>query len=310
MGQYVKLSIAGGTVVAVLVIVFLVVNFTSPFETPTPPMVEDAMTEPQPLASLEQEPPAVVPEVVATAEPEVKPIPAEAVEALTRTLSTHPRFSMWLVHDDLLERFVAAVEAIAEGYSPRDELNFLRPAAPFVVQRLDDELVISDGCYRRFDLATDVFCSLDTQGAIEAYRRLKPQITVMHRKISWIHPDFDERLIAAIDHLLETPVPSGPVAVHRGSTRFLFADDSLEELSDAQRQLLRMGSRNAHRIQVKLDQFRGELVSPTGTTPDLSVAVDSAPISRDPSDLEPLGPGSPVRTDSSGTSLEPNHDPN
>jgi hypothetical protein len=237
--------------------------------TGTPP--ERARVEVRPVV---RSTPAVVP-----ARAEVSPAPQRSagdsdqlVRSIVARLSAHPAVASLLVGDGFVRRFVAAVEAIAGGYSPRDELEFLRPNRPFIVR--EDEvagLVIAAGSYRRFDLATDVFTSLDTPGMVELYRQLKPQIDQVHRELAWTDVDFDDLFREAIDHLLQVEVPSGALPVERRTISYAFADDCLERLSDAQRQLLRMGPRNARRVQAKLRELRVEFGWPEPSTGETAV---------------------------------------
>jgi hypothetical protein len=56
----------------------------------------------------------------------------------------------------------------------------------------------------------------------------------------------------AIVLLLETPVQEDPVRVEPRGIVYGFADEDLEDLTPAQKQLLRMGPRNARVVQTTL----------------------------------------------------------
>lgn len=183
----------------------------------------------------------------------------EVVRALAAELSSHPKFAVWLVTDDLMRRFVQSVNLIAGGYSPRDELRFLDPQQPFVVDREGEDLVITKGSFNRYNLVTDVFESISTRSAVLVYEQLAPKAQETHQEISWYAPEFDVRLSEALDHLIETPIPTTNIRVERGVISYAFADPSLEDLTPAQKQLLRMGPRNALRIQKKLIEFKNAL---------------------------------------------------
>jgi len=98
------------------------------------------------------------------------------VRAAVARLSSHPKFVSYLVNDRLLRRFVLAVDAIAGGYSPRDEVGFLAPSRPFLVREDEGRLVIAAGSYGRYRLVADVFASFDTDGAVELYRTFRPEL--------------------------------------------------------------------------------------------------------------------------------------
>ena len=174
-------------------------------------------------------------------------------------LSAHPRLAAILVNDRLLGRFVAAVDAVAGGFSPRDEVDFLNPGRAFLVREDEGRLVIAAGSYRRYSAATDVFASLNIEGSVELYRKFRPRLEEIYEQTAWASEDFDTRFRDAVDHLLEVEVPSGQVEVEQRAIVYAFAEDSLENLSHAQRQLIRMGPENARRVQGKLLQLRSAL---------------------------------------------------
>jgi hypothetical protein len=203
------------------------------------------------------------------------------VRAAVARLSSHPKFASYLVNDRLLRRFVLAVDAIAGGYSPRDEVDFLEPSRPFLVREHEGQLVIAAGSYGRYHLVADVFASFDTEGAVELYRTFRPQLEAIYQEVGWASDDFDSRLREAVDHLLEVEVPSGQIEVEQRAIVYAYAEDGLERLTGAQKQMLRMGSPNATRVQTKLVELRQALGWPV-PAPAIVTAEN-----QDPSGLEP-----------------------
>ncbi len=181
------------------------------------------------------------------------------LRAAAAHLSNHPELATILVNDRLLRRFVLAVDAVAGGYSPADHIEFLRPTTPFIVREDEGRLVIASGAYRRYDLVTDVFTSLDCAGTVELYRKLRPRLEAVYREVGWANDDFDNRLREAIDHLLEVESPSSGVEVEQRAIVYAFADDRFENLTEAQKHLLRMGPRNVGAVQARLQELRDRL---------------------------------------------------
>ena len=64
-----------------------------------------------------------------------------------------------------------------------------------------------------------------------------------------------------IDHLLETPLPEGPVELNRPHVLFEFADPELESLSSGQKLLIRMGVENAMRTKQTLEALRARIAT-------------------------------------------------
>jgi hypothetical protein len=183
------------------------------------------------------------------------------VRELVSELSSHPKVAVWLANDDLVRRFVAAVDNIANGVSPTTQLGFLRPSGSFQVQQSGDELVIDPKSFTRYDLITDVFVSLDTDGTAALYRELEPLIDDAYAEISPPGSRFSDRLEAAFDHLLAVTPPSGDPTLERKVVTYVYTDEGLESLSAAQRQLLRMGPDNVLRIKAKLRDLKAALAA-------------------------------------------------
>ncbi|MCU0305700.1 MAG: DUF3014 domain-containing protein [Thermoanaerobaculales bacterium] len=267
-------AIIGGTVVAATAAVILTVasgitgsidRLPAPGRSATPARTGAPPTPGAPAAG-------VLPASTARTPPSVD----LAVRALLSGLSAHPEWAAWLATDEILARFVAAVEAVADGYSPTDQLGFTVANGPFLVREHEGDLVIAAGTFRRYTLAVDVLSSIDVGRAAAILRELEPAIEAVRSDAAWSRGSFDDRLRQAVDHLLEVEIPSAPIRVERRATRYVFADDRHEALSDAQRQLLRMGRGNALRVQAKLTELRRELgwpEPPPPPEPDLRFAV-------------------------------------
>jgi hypothetical protein len=192
----------------------------------------------------------------ATAEPAV-PLPdLDASDAALRDwvarLSAHPELAAWLVNDDLARRFVAAVVAVAEGTSPSRHVAFLAPAEPFRVRTSGGRTYIDAASFRRYDLATDVFASLDERGTAELFRRIAPLLDEAYLEVGDPQRTFEETLERAIANLLAVPVPAAPVEVTAASVSYTWADHDLEGRTLAEKHLLRLGPENATRVQSKL----------------------------------------------------------
>ena len=175
----------------------------------------------------------------------------ELVRELARALSANPKLASWLVTDDIVRRFVVAVDNIAEGETPRAQLGFMAPSGSFKTSVQDGRTVIDPAGYRRYDVIAEVFSSLDTEGTVEVYRRLGPLIRQAYEDLGYPEQRFDDALRRAARVVLETPSASGSIELERGVRSFSFADERLENLAPAQKQLLRFGPQNLAKIQAK-----------------------------------------------------------
>ncbi|MDH3744071.1 MAG: DUF3014 domain-containing protein [Acidobacteriota bacterium] len=173
------------------------------------------------------------------------------VRGLVSQLSSHPTLVRWIANEDLVRRFVAAVDDLAEGQIPRAHLGFIAPKEGFRAMPAGDRKVIDPASFRRFDLATQIFVSIDPQDAAELYRQLEPLVREAYRDLGYPERDFRLTVARAADVVAETPRPSPSLEVLEGVRSFEFADPHLEALLPVQKQLLGFGADNLARIQAQ-----------------------------------------------------------
>jgi hypothetical protein len=174
------------------------------------------------------------------------------VRELARGFSPQPSFSAWLSAVGLIQRFVAVVDNIAEGVSPRSNLSFLAPSGTFQTVTRQGRLYVDPRSYERFDTIADVLASLDPRGAVELYRKLRPLCEDAYRDLGHPRGQFGDAVARAMRTLLGTPVVEGEIEVSPKVITYAFADPRLEALSPAQKHLLRMGPRNLRLVQGEL----------------------------------------------------------
>jgi hypothetical protein len=196
--------------------------------------------------------------------------PLDASDALVRELvkqiSAHPRIAAWLATDNLIRNFTAAVVSVAEGKSPRTQLAVLRPSSTMRIVERDGSPYIDPKSYERYNAVAEAVASLDPLDAARLYATLRPRIEEAYRELGLPDTPFDRTLERAILRLLETPVVKDPVRLQplEEGIGYGFADPRLQNLTDAQKQLLRMGSRNVLIIEGALREIAVALgIAPT-----------------------------------------------
>lgn len=167
-------------------------------------------------------------------------------------LSDHPALVRWLAHEDLVRRFVAGVANVAEGKSPRSHVQFLAPEEPFRVRRADGELVAHPRAYGRYDLAVDVFTSVDIGAAVELYHEMEPLFDAAYAEIGEPGTTFRGTFARALERLLAVEIPTRPPELEEAVISYRYADPAMESLDPASKHLLRLGPERAARVQTKL----------------------------------------------------------
>jgi hypothetical protein len=185
--------------------------------------------------------------------------PLDESDALVRTLvqalSESPAVMAWLPTTGLIRNFTVVVSNIADGATPARHLKVLRPSSSFRVIERDGGIYLDPRGYDRYAQVTDAVASIDPAAAAKLYATLRPRIEDANRDLGAGNQSFDRTLERAIVALLETPVVNGPVRLKPKGIGYAYADDRLESLSSAQKQLLRMGPHNMRIIKARLREI-------------------------------------------------------
>ena len=172
-------------------------------------------------------------------------------------LSAHPELAEWLVTDEMIRRFVAVVDNVAEGTSPRSHLPFMRSEEAFKVKERNGRFIIDPASYQRYDTAVEVVASIDSEGAAQVYTALLPLFREAYRDLGYPGRSFDDAMQQAVDRLLETPVVTEEIEVVAKVSSFELADPELEGLSAAAKHFLRFGPQNLRQLQAKVEEVGG-----------------------------------------------------
>ncbi|HEX3702574.1 MAG TPA: DUF3014 domain-containing protein [Vicinamibacterales bacterium] len=176
----------------------------------------------------------------------------DVVRTLVRRISEHPAVAAWLTTSGLVRNFTVVVVNIADGATPVQHLKVLRPSASFRVVQRDGTTFVDERSYDRYTSLADAIASIDPAAAARLYGTLKPRIDEAARDLGSSDPSFDRTLERAIVSLLDTPIRDGPAKLTPKGIGYAYDDGRLEGLTSAQKQLLRMGPRNARIVQKQL----------------------------------------------------------
>ncbi len=203
---------------------------------------------------------------VESAKPEeelIKPIEVLEVELdesdkmmrkLAAELSSRPELAKWLLTKDIIRKFVAAVDNIANGHSPRKNIDFFSPGKFFPLKK-EGDCYLDPAGFKRYSLVANVFSSLDSEGCIRLYRQLKPALQEAYQDLGYPDKNFNVTLFQAMDELMKVPVIEEDIALEEKSMSYIMVDPELEKLSEAQKHLFRMGPVNIRKIKAKLKEL-------------------------------------------------------
>jgi hypothetical protein len=241
----------------------------------------------QPKATEPSQPPAaaevkVGEEKEAPPQPEVK-LPAldqsdDFVRQMMRNLSPHGKLGEWLRIKNVIRVFVAAVDNIANGKSPRPQLGFLSPGQAFPVTEKGDRIYLDPKGYGRFDIITDAIVSFSSTRTAQVYQKLRPLFQEAYRELGYPQKDFHATFIQAMKRILDAPIVEREILLKEEGKglNYVFIDDGLENMSEVQRHLLRMGPKNTQKIQQKVREIALALGVPETQLPQPQIYIPRA----------------------------------
>lgn len=230
---------------------------------PVPAVAEPSAPEQAPIE--EYEPPAQV--------IEVEPLPAlsesdsSVLSALTQ-LRGEGLIEL-LVPQELVRKFVLAVNNLSEGKVIHEYRPVVSPPPPFIVEKytvmIEGEAVeqerVSARNFQRYEHYVTTLGLIDSDAAVAVYRRFYPLLEEAFRELGLKKPNFHSVLIAAIDNLLAAPDGQTDLPLVRPKVFYQYADPALEQLPQTHKLMLRMGPENARSVKASLRQLRARLVN-------------------------------------------------
>lgn len=222
---------------------------------------------PPPPAAAPAPPPAPTgPRYPVAAQPGEQPLPALAASDPTmgdelRRLLGPEAFAQFIVPEDLIRNIVATVDNLPREHFAR-RLSPLRGAGgTFQVSGAGDTLAMAPVNSARYSAFVAAFDHLDAAAAVALYSRLYPLFQQAYVELGYPKGYFNDRLVEAIDNLLEAPEPKGPVKLELPHVLYEYADPELEAASAGQKVLIRMGAANEARVKAKLREYRAQLAA-------------------------------------------------
>ncbi|OGB12653.1 MAG: hypothetical protein A2W72_11450 [Burkholderiales bacterium RIFCSPLOWO2_12_67_14] len=280
-----RLPILIAALVALAVAGYFGWRYFQPAPAPVAPAAAPSATAPEAPpapAAPEPTPPAIqhpVEAPVADTAGEPAPLPAlaesdEHVSTLLSDLLGRKNVLTFLQLDGFVRRAVATVDNLARSQAP----VMVWPVNPtpqrFTTQRAENgvETIHPDNSQRYAPLV-QMIESVDTAQAVNLYRSLYPLFQQAYEELGFPGRYFNDRLVEVLDHLIATPVPTGPLTVTlvevKGSVpstrpwvRYELADPALESQSAGRKMLLRTGPDHQRRLQAKLKDIRQRLTRP------------------------------------------------
>lgn len=185
-------------------------------------------------------------------------------DSLAGLLGSGP-IARFLVPDNIVRHIVATVDNLPR-HRVAVEIRPVEPTPgqPIVITR-GDVMTLSRRNYARYTPFVRVVESINPRTFADVYFRLYPLFQDAYEDLGYPGRYFNDRLVEAIDDMLNAPTPTGPIELTQPKVMYEYADPDLEALSAGQKLLIRMGPVHEREIKAKLRALRAEIVKNPAT---------------------------------------------
>ena len=156
---------------------------------------------------------------------------------------------------------VATVDNLPRETAPTRVLPWQPVPGAFAVAQQGDDAFIDAGNAARYEPYIRVAQRLDSRALVKGYVDSYPLFQRAYEELGYPNRYFNDRLMEAIDNLLEAPELPAPAKLARPKVLYEFADPELQHLSAGQKLMMRMGRDNEIKLKAKLREIRAELIA-------------------------------------------------
>ncbi|MBH1463183.1 DUF3014 domain-containing protein [Stenotrophomonas sp. GD03993] len=162
-----------------------------------------------------------------------------------------------LLRDHLIQRLVTQVDNLDKPSVPPTALAARPLPGSLQVEPAEGGGRIAASNGARYAPYVQAFTVLDPAATATAYKRFYPLIQQAYVDLGRPEGYFNDRLVAMIDHLLETPeLTQAPLVQRDERGRYRFVDPTLQSRSIGQKALLRMDPAQARAVKQQLRAIR------------------------------------------------------
>lgn len=229
---------------------------------------QQKMRQPMPPPMQTQAPPSPV-----SAEPAIRH-PVETAPAQPLPVLANSDAAMWgalaelmgkksltdlFYPDGMIRRIVATIDNLPRKKAPLRVMP-VKPVPPsFVRMDTGNSMVIGPGNSKRYAPYVAVAQAVDAGKLAAVYVRFYPLFQQAYQELGYPKGYFNDRLVEALDNLLDAPDINEPIKLVQPKVMYEFADPALEARSAGQKIMIRMGSENAAKVKAKLRAIRHEV---------------------------------------------------
>ena len=165
-----------------------------------------------------------------------------------------------LCSGDCVTAFVTFLDEVSMGAIPVKSLGEHRSDVKFTAVERDGEWFVSEESERRYQPFVDLFCSLDARQAVRVYQAMKPALQKAVDALGYKGRDIDKMVQDVLEAARAVPLyESNPPMVRLNDNMFTWKYEEIENLTPAQKSMMRMGQGNVRRIREQIEKLAAEL---------------------------------------------------
>lgn len=226
------------------------------------PATRSAPAQPKAAAEPAPAPPPIRHPLEAAADPALPRLAdsdAAAWAALSQLFQGEGPLTL-LLRDHLIQRLVTQVDTLDKPSVPPTALAARPLPGSLQVDAGEGGERIAATNAARYAPYVQAFTALDPATVAATYKRFYPLIQQAYVDLGRPQGYFNDRLVAVIDHLLDTPEPAQAPRVERDERgRYRFVDPDLQARSIGQKALLRMDVAQARAVKQQLRAIRSAI---------------------------------------------------
>ena len=181
------------------------------------------------------------------------------------SLSSDGALAKWIVPDEVVRKWVAAVNTATKGDLMHKNRPFTNVDGKLAVKELETRqdgqkvYVLSQENYQRYEQPVRLFAMVDTDTAVNLYQFWYPRLKQAYGELGLKNKNFHAAVLAAIDQALAAPEIEGPIKLVRPTVYYKFEDEKMEKMPGLHKLMIRIGPDNAARVKEKLRELKAAL---------------------------------------------------
>jgi hypothetical protein len=175
----------------------------------------------------------------------------------------------------LVPHIVATVDALPRHTIGVSILPLRTPKGTFAVDTSSGKPMLDSKDFARYDPYMKIAETVDPRALVTWYVHWYPLFQQAYRDLGYPQGYFNDRLIAAIDDMLNAPNARPPIALAATPDgHYVFADPTWESLSVGQKLMIRIGPEHERALKARLRSIRALLL---GQAPVFHTAAEAQP---------------------------------